>query len=82
MTSKPDYMTPSFEYADARISAMLRKAEAKGLCQCCTAKALLFNSVALSLNAMGSVETVALLASVLARAREQNIPAPEQPSQH
>lgn len=68
--------TSSYRYADKRIEDLLNKLKSKGVCGCCTARALTLHAVCLAEQVLGSAETIEMFEEFIAITREHNIPAP------
>jgi hypothetical protein len=69
--------TDYFGYADRRIAQLLDKLKTKGVCGCCTARALLFHGIGLMEETMGSDETIELCEDFIRALRERDRPAPD-----
>jgi hypothetical protein len=69
--------TPAFRYADRRIEDLLDKLKSKGVCGCCTGRALLANATALCEVTMGSAAAIELCEGIIEVLREHNTPAPD-----
>ena len=58
--------TTSFKIAERKLRALLERLQRRNVCECCTARALIYNGVALLDETMGTAEVVELLEEVLA----------------
>jgi hypothetical protein len=69
--------TDFFRYADRRIGQLLDKLKAKGVCGCCTARALLYHGIGLMEETMGSAEAIEICEGFIRALRERDRPAPD-----
>jgi hypothetical protein len=69
--------TDSFRVTDRKLIALLKKLNARNVCGCCVARALLFNGLSLAIDTMGSVAAAEMLEELAAGTRAaEYIPAP------
>ena len=69
--------TKAFKYADSRINDLLLKFRTKGVCGCCTGRAMLFNAATLCEVTMGSADAANLLEEIFTVMRKNDLPAPD-----
>jgi hypothetical protein len=81
MTNDPTD-TPSFRYADRRIEDLLGKLKSKGVCGCCTGRALLSNATWVCEETMGSAAAIELCEALIELMRQHNTPAPDYEAKH
>jgi hypothetical protein len=74
--------TRSYRYAERRITDLVNKFQAKGICPCCAGRALMVIAMAVCEASMGSAEAADLGAKLSDGAREHNRPAPDYPTTH
>jgi hypothetical protein len=77
--------TESFRRADRRIVALKDRLSARGLCDCCVDRALLFHGAALLEESIGSDEAAALCQQIASALRKNRRSAPDldvPPSRH
>ena len=74
--------TKSFNYANQRITDLLIKLRAKGVCGCCTGRAMMYHATTLSEAIMGSAEAIEMLEEIITAMHENNIPAPDHEARH
>jgi len=68
--------TRSYRYAERRITDLVDKFQAKGICPCCTGRALMVIAMAVCESSMGSDEAADMCAKLSDGVREHNLPAP------
>lgn len=81
MTNKR-FETGSFEYADRRINDLLSKLAAKGVCGCCTSRALMYNAASLAEDTVGSAKAAAMCEEITEVLRTNNVPEPNHEATH
>ena len=81
MTDDPTE-TKSFNYANRRISDLLSKLKAKGVCGCCTGRVLMYHAVALCEATMGSAEAASMCDAMSDELRKNNVLAPDYEARH
>ena len=69
--------TPSYRYAERRINNLVDTFQAKGICPCCSGRALMAIAMAVCETSMGSAADADLCAKLSDGARKHNVPAPE-----
>lgn len=69
--------SPSYRYADRRIADLMNKLRGKGVCPCCTARAMVQHAVWLCEATLGSKFASELFSDLAEEARALNIPAPD-----
>ena len=74
--------TKSYEYAERRISNLVDKFQAKGVCPCCTGRALMVTAMSVCVAAMRSAAAADMCAKLSDGTRRLNRPAPDYPSRH
>ena len=74
--------SPSYRYAERRITNLVDRFQAKGICPCCAGRALMVIAMAVCETAMGSAEAADMCSNLSDGAREHNIPAPDQEAKH
>jgi hypothetical protein len=74
--------TDFFHYADRRIGQLLDKLRAKGVCGCCTGRALLYHGISLIEETTGSAEAIEMCEGFIRVLRENNRPAPDYQVRH
>jgi hypothetical protein len=74
--------SPSYRYAERRITDLVDKFQAKRLCPCCVGRALMTIALSVYTASMGSDEAADLCARLGDDVRKQNRPAPHQPTRH
>jgi hypothetical protein len=67
----------SYLYADRRIEDLLSKLKGKGVCPCCTGRAMALHAAMLCEQTMGSQATSELFSELAEASCEHNIPAPD-----
>ena len=74
--------TRSYRYAERRITHLVDKLQAKGICPCCDGRALMATAMAVCTASMGSTEAADLAAKLSDGVRNLNRPAPDYPTTH
>jgi hypothetical protein len=74
--------SPSYRYAERRIVDLLNRLGSKGVCRCCTSRAMVMHAVMLCETTLGSKFTAELFSDLVESVRENNIPAPDHEARH
>jgi len=74
--------TKSFNYANQRITDLLIKLKGKGVCGCCTSRAMMYHAATLSEAILGSAEAIEMLEGIITAMRENNKPRPNHEARH
>jgi hypothetical protein len=83
MTAIPDDdETEGFKIAHRKIESLLKRLDARGVCSCCTARALVAHAATLAEDAVGSDEAAELFEAIADGMREHDALAPEPPQTH
>jgi len=61
-----------------RVQNLMDRLHAKGVCECCTGKAMILTAAALCVKTMGSAKATELLTYLVEQVREMNIREPDQ----
>jgi hypothetical protein len=72
----------SYRYANRRIEDLLNKLKGKGVCGCCTGRAMVLHAAMLCEETMGSRVAAELFSEIVEEARKHNIPAPNYDAKH
>ena len=82
MADEPDTETPDYDAADSRITVLLDDLRSRGVCPCCSARALTVRGLVLAQAAMGSAMACELAAQLIEQMRADNVPPPARGQLH
>ena len=78
-TQTPDDVreTASFKIAEQKIENLLKRLHDKGVCPCCTARALTYHGASMAEHTMGSAEAIEMFEATIIHMHEHDVPTPD-----